>query len=192
MKIIIATPLFPPEIAEPAPYVKNLASKLSNEHKIAIVAYANFVEKIKEVKIKKTTKKQLLLLRLLKYTYLLLKESAGADIIYSQNAVASGFPAIIVGFLRRKPVIVRFLSDESWERSKQLKLTRKNLKNFFKKPPKNLKIRLLIPLQRFVLKRSKKIFAPTEELRKTLIEKYKQSILLNASSKNQAPRLSRT
>lgn len=130
MKIIIATPIYPPEIAEPAQYVKKLASRWSDKHEVVIITYANAVEKIPNVKIVAINKHWPLLLRFIKYTFNLLKMAQGADIIYAQNAVAVGLPAIIVKTLLNIPVVIRFAEDEAWKRSIQLGLTTKSMNGF--------------------------------------------------------------
>src|SRR3989344_9051256 len=39
MKIVLATALYPPDIAPPAPYVKELATRLAANHEVTIVTY---------------------------------------------------------------------------------------------------------------------------------------------------------
>jgi hypothetical protein len=41
MKIVIATPIYPPELGGPATYTKELATRLANIHDITIVAFTN-------------------------------------------------------------------------------------------------------------------------------------------------------
>jgi glycosyltransferase involved in cell wall biosynthesis len=120
MKIIIATPLFPPELGEPAQYVFELAKRLKESHQIVVVTYANHVEPIDGVRIKKVSKNQHTLIRLYKYTRVLMRSAQKADVIYAQRGVASGLPAIIAGWLSKVPVVINYIEDEAWERLNHL------------------------------------------------------------------------
>lgn len=174
MKIIIATPLYPPETAEPAPYVKELAKHLSGAHEITIVAYASTSEKIKNAKLITIDKRRPLFIRLTKYLIELFKASRNADVIYMQNSLAVGLPALIVGYLRNTPVAIRFTEDEGWKRAFYARLTKKKLNEFLDKPDVgNLKIRLIMRAQGFILRRAQVIIVPSECLRDALIKTYR-------------------
>lgn len=67
MKIVLATPLYPPDIAAPALYVKELAKRIATLHDVTIVAYANLPETMPEVRMIAVSKRQPLPLRLLTY-----------------------------------------------------------------------------------------------------------------------------
>jgi len=173
MKIIIATPLYPPETAEPASYIKELAKHLSNKHEITIVAYANTSEKIKNTKLITINKRRPLFIRLIKYFIEIFKASRNADIIYIQNSLAVGFPAIIACFLRKMPIVIRFTEDEAWKRAVYMRLTKKKLNEFLDKPDiGNLKIRLIMYAQGFILRQAQTVIVPSEYLRDTLIKTY--------------------
>lgn len=173
MKILIATPLYPPEIGGPSTYVKELAERIKNTHKVTIVAYANTGEAIKGVKLILVRKKNQLFIRLIKYFIALYKESAGVDVIYAQNAVASGFPAVIVGKIRNIPVVIKFVGDEAWERASQLRQTNKKLEDFLEKPEGNLKIKILMKIQRFSLQGASLVTTPSVYLGKAITKTYK-------------------
>lgn len=172
MKIIVATPMYPPEIAEPAPYVKEVSRRLSGEHTITIVSYANIVEKLPQGTFIAINKKDPLPIRLLKYTYTLFRASRAQDIIYVQGGTAAGLPAIIVGYLRGIPVVLRFSEDEAWERAIQEGLTTKSLESFLKKPEVNFHIRVIMWLQKFALHGATVIITTSHHQKDTLIRKY--------------------
>ncbi|MFZ3044224.1 MAG: hypothetical protein WA058_03935, partial [Minisyncoccia bacterium] len=67
MKIILATPVYPPEIGGPATYTKELATRLRGEHEIVIVAYASTSEILSGTTLYVASKRRPLPLRLLKY-----------------------------------------------------------------------------------------------------------------------------
>lgn len=190
MKIIIATPLYPPDIAEPAPYVKELAKNLRHKHDITVVAYANNPEKISRVKIVAVSKRDWLPVRLIKYTLALYKASKGTDVIYVQNGPSVDFPAIIVGKITGINVIIRFSHDKAWERAVQLRLTDKNQEEFLKYSNGNLQVRLIMALQKFAFRQALLITAPSVYLTTIIanaykIEKKRIIVLYNPPEKEQ-------
>jgi len=175
MNIIFTTSLYPPEIGDPANYVKKIAQKLSKEkkHDIKVITYANEVEETKSFSVIKIKKRCFLFFRIFKFFFKLLKMSKNTDLIYSQNSIASTLPSILVKKIRKIPLILRFREDESWERSQYLKLSEKKLDSFLKNPIKNKKIRLIKYLQSYILSQSDLILSPSETTKKIIEKHYK-------------------
>jgi hypothetical protein len=115
MKIVLATPLYPPDIAEPAPYIKELAKRLAKTDEVTIVTYGNIPEEVSGVRILTVSKQRFLPFRLMAYTAVLLKAVHGAHIFYTQNGPSVELPALIVSFLTRAKRVVR-LGDETAHR----------------------------------------------------------------------------
>lgn len=113
MRILITTPLYPPDIAPSATYVKELARRLSFEHKVAILAYGHLPEEINSVEIKVVNKRKMLLLRLIKYTIALFSMASKADIIYSENGPSVELPLGIFRLLKRKALILHIGDKEA-------------------------------------------------------------------------------
>lgn len=172
MKIILATPVYPPEFGGPATYTKGLALKLKNEHEIVIVAYASTSEPIPGTTLFIASKRRPLPLRLLKFTFDLFRASRGADVIYVQNAMAAGLPAVLVGMLRRIPVVLKFVGDEAWERASQKRLTEKRLEEFLASPEGGLGTRLRMLIQGFVLRHCDIVTTPSLYLRDAIVRTY--------------------
>ncbi len=106
MKIVLATPLYPPDIAEPAPYVKELAKRLSQKHEITIVAYGRLPEEVQGVRIIAVDKRRPLVLRLFRYTFALWSALRKADVIYAQNGASVELPVAIIVFFTRRPLVI--------------------------------------------------------------------------------------
>lgn len=172
MKIVVATPMYPPEIAEPAPYVKEASRRLSVDHEVTIVAYASTSEKTPGANLITVDKRKPLPVRLLKYTYTLFRASRDAEIIYVQGGTAAGLPAVIVGHLRNIPVVLRFNEDEAWERATQQGLTKKSLEEFLKNPDVNFHIRVIMLLQKIALSMASVVITTSHHQRDVLIRKY--------------------
>src|SRR3989344_4567079 len=183
MKIVGAPPLCPPEIGGPATYVKELAERLSHrtgtaeglreEHQVTIVAYASTAEPIPGVRLITASKRRMLPVRLLKFTYLLYKAARGADVLYVQNAVAAGLPAIVVHKLLGIPVVLKFVGDEAWERATQLRQTTKHLEEFLATPEGSVKIRMILFLQGWVLRRATAVTTPSAYLADAIARTYR-------------------
>jgi glycosyltransferase involved in cell wall biosynthesis len=178
MKIILATPLYPPEIEHLSTYVKDLAEHLKNDHQITVLAYAGQVEKTSGVNIFTINKHQPLWLRILVYTFKLFKLARSADLIYAQNAVASGLPAILVKYLLKIPVVINFAEDEAWKRALHDDLTTKSFPDFLASPIANRKIRLFKNLQGWVLRRATAIVVSSETLAQIVARTYRLSAKL--------------
>lgn len=118
MKIILATPLYPPDVAEPAPYVKELAKRLADgAHEVTIVAYARLPEKVPGVHIVATNKHKPLPVRLIWYTWMLWRAARTADVVYAQNGASVELPAGLVTFFMRCSFIIRIGDSAAHERA---------------------------------------------------------------------------
>lgn len=118
MKIVLATPLYPPDIAPLAPYVKELAKRLADSmHEVTVVTYAYLPEKVPGVHIVAVNKRKLLPVRLIQYTWLLWRAAKTADVVYAQNGASVELPAGLVTFFVRCPFIIRIGDNAAHERA---------------------------------------------------------------------------
>lgn len=173
MKIVLATPIYPPEIGGPATYTKELCERLHNQHEITVVAYTDVREAFAGTTLAAISKQRPLPIRLIKYFFTVLKVSKKTDLIYVQNAVAAGFPVAIVSIITGKPFILKFVGDEAWERATQNKKTKKLLEDFLEHPEGGLRTTLMMALQGFVLRRAKIVTTPSEYLGKAIQKTYR-------------------
>ena len=172
MKIILATPLYPPEIGGPATYIKELCERINKTHEIVVVAYANNALPQPGVKLIAVSKKQPLAVRLFKYFLALWKAAKEADLIYAQSAVAAGLPAALVACLRNQPLVVKFVGDEAWERAVQSRQTQKSLEEFLAKPEGKIKIKMMMAVEKFVLRRAAIVTTPSDYLKNIIVRAY--------------------
>lgn len=105
MRILIATPLFPPDIAEPAPYVKELATRLSASDQVTVLMYGHLPEKVSGVPYVCIDKRAHLLTRLYQYSRALLRASRDADVVHVLNGPSTELPALILTLFSRTPVV---------------------------------------------------------------------------------------
>ena len=174
MKILLATPLYPPEIGGPATYTKEIATVLRKKHDVTVLAYtAKNPEPIEGVQLFFVDKLKILPYRLFVFfmtAYTLAKE---VDVIYVQNAVAAGLPAVLAGILRKKPVVLKFVGDESWERAVLAGKTKKLLVDFLHNPDGGLQSFILRHIQKFVLQHVTVLTTPSKYLGEEIKKAYK-------------------
>ncbi len=173
MKIILSTPIYPPEIGGPATYTKELVERLHDTHQITIIAYTNNQKKIPGSKLISIDKQQKTIVRLWKFFIAIYKEAKSAEVLYVQNAMAAGFPTVLAAMLRNKPVILKFVGDEAWERATQHKKTTKQLQDFMKNPDGGLKINFMRYIQGWVLRHCDIVTTPSQYLGDLISKTYK-------------------
>jgi len=106
MKVVIATALFPPDIAEPAPYTKTLARRLAGEHEVTVVLYGRLPESVPAVRYVCVDKRRALPFRLIAYTRALLHEARHADVLHVENGSSVELPVLVVSLISRTPFVL--------------------------------------------------------------------------------------
>jgi glycosyltransferase involved in cell wall biosynthesis len=173
MKILVATPLYPPDIGGPATYTVELAERLHGEHELTVVAYADVPQPLEGARLIAVSKQQPLPVRLIKYGLALWKASKNVEVIYAQNALAAGLPAMLVGRMRRLPVVIKFVGDEAWERASALHQTKKRLEEFLRHPEGSFRVKLMMAIQGYVLRHVSRVSTPSAYLSQELIRAYR-------------------
>jgi len=106
MKILIATPLYPPEIGGPATYTALLERELPKRGvEVRVVKFADVRSSHK-------------IIRHLKFLWLVFKNARGCDLVYAQDPVSVGLPALFATKLRRKKFVLKVVGDYAWEQGK--------------------------------------------------------------------------
>lgn len=173
MKIVIATPIYPPEIGGPATYTKEIVSLLAKEHEVTVVAYTDDTRNPEGATLLSVSKQSRLPVRLWRFFKAVRKAAKEADVLYVQNAMAAGLPTVLAGKLTGTPVVLKFVGDESWERATQHNLTSKRLQAFLESPEENLKIKLMRKLQGWVLRQAMIVTTPSQYLGEVIQSAYR-------------------
>jgi len=105
MNILIATPLFPPDTAESARYVKELARRLSKDHAVHVLLYGYLPERVAGVAFTCVDKRWPTVIRLLHYFMTLWREIRRADLVFAENGSSVELPVGLMSLLTNKPVI---------------------------------------------------------------------------------------
>lgn len=106
MKIVLATHLYPPDIAQPAPYVKELARRLSQQHTVTVVSLGMLPEIIAGVVHVPVSKSDILPVRVFKTFLAFLKVANKNDVCIVENGAAIALPALLALFFVRTPIIL--------------------------------------------------------------------------------------
>jgi glycosyltransferase involved in cell wall biosynthesis len=106
-RVLIATGLFPPEGGGPATYSKALDDLLpARGFEVDVLPFRN-VRKFPKV------------IRHIAYFFLLLKRGMRADIIFAQDPISVGLPAMLASKVLRKKFVLKMVGDYAWEQSTQ-------------------------------------------------------------------------
>lgn len=105
MKILILSPLFPPDTGAPADYVKELAARLAPEHETKLLVYGYLPESVTSVTIQAIDKRSLLPFRLFSYTKALLTYR-DADLLLVQNAPSVELPLLLARLILKVPYVL--------------------------------------------------------------------------------------
>jgi hypothetical protein len=112
MRITIATPLYPPDIKEPAPYVKEIASRLASNHVVTVLAYNHVPEDVPGVRIVCIEKSEPTLMRIVRFFVALYFLAKNTDVLYVQNGPSVELPILLyLSITRKRPHIVVRLGD---------------------------------------------------------------------------------
>jgi glycosyltransferase involved in cell wall biosynthesis len=143
MKVVIASGIYPPEVGGPAPYAKGVKESLEkNSHEAPLVIFSPF-------------RKYPSGIRHLLYTFKLFRVARTSDAIFAFDTYSVGVPAVIVGKLLRKPVVIRIGGDFMWEQYIERTRELVPLPHFYeKKRNLSFKERVEFFLTRYILRRA--------------------------------------
>lgn len=141
MKIVLATPIYPPEIGGPSQYVKNLSERFEKKGIQAEVVSYNSIKKVPQP------------LRFIAYFLALLKSVKKAEIIYAFNLISCGLPAYCISTIFQKKFVVRLGGDFLWERKTESDNIGQSLKEYYQQP-KSFKEKFFIFIINNILKKS--------------------------------------
>lgn len=177
MKILISTPIFPPEIGGPATYTVEVSRRLQEKgHRIRIVAFSDakpLASDLEVAAVRVYYKVFGTLFRQMRFFFTLLASVKGMDLIYLQDPMVVGVASLLVGKLVRKPLVLKFVGDSVWEKEYSRRRTDQDLDGFLSSPPKSLAVKLRIALLRIVLGSMNRILAPSHFLRDILVKHYR-------------------
>jgi len=153
MKLVIATPLYPPEIGGPATYAKLLEEGLPEK--------GIDVELVKFSAVRHLPK----IIRHFVYFLRVRRALARADVALALDGVSVGLPTYIASWILRKPFVVKIVGDYAWEQGQQRFGITASLDEFVRLNDVPLAVRFLRTIQTGVAKRARLVIVPSEYLK---------------------------
>ncbi|MFA5830712.1 MAG: glycosyltransferase family 4 protein [Candidatus Paceibacterota bacterium] len=151
-RLLIATPLYPPEIGGPAAYVKFLEENLpKDQFDIEVIQFAD-------------VKHLPYIIRHAVFFWKIFRRAKYADIVYALDPLGVGLPAGIAAKLRSKKFLLRIAGDRAWETAQQKFGSTESLDTFSVSRAYALPIRVLKFGQTLCAKMAIKIIVPGEYL----------------------------
>jgi hypothetical protein len=174
-KILISTPLFPPEVAYPAAFSKKLAKHLSAcGYDVVVATFSDFPEKIEGVEVLHVKKSHNIFVRLILFYLLLFKlfysspfgggREGGVDIVILKQAGFSSFLTLVVAIIFRVKTVLKMKEDEVEVRVKNQKVSADSFVVWRVKK-----------LQQFIFKHVNFILFDNESLKSKILKEYNLS-----------------
>lgn len=174
MRILIATPLYPPNIGGPATYAKILHDELPKRGASVEVISYGFVRHLPKI---------------FAYPFYACKvfwEARNADLLLALDPVHTGISSWLAATIWQKKFVVRIAGDYAWEQGKQRFGVADALDEFIKKPSRefSLPVRILRRVQTFVARHAEHIIVPSKYFKNVIlswgIEEAKVAVVYNA------------
>jgi glycosyltransferase involved in cell wall biosynthesis len=148
MKLVIATPLYPPEIGGPSYYAKGLEESFKKlGHEVAVVAYGSL-------------RKLPTGLSHLAYFFRIFPKLKGADAVIALDTASVALPTFFAAKLRGVPLVIRTGGDFVWEHYLERSGDLIPLPFFYNEPRKlSFKEKLVFVLTRYVVRRTTLVFS---------------------------------
>ncbi|MEA2701842.1 MAG: hypothetical protein QOE22_551 [Candidatus Parcubacteria bacterium] len=153
MRLLIATPLYPPEPGGPATYAKLLEEGLP--------ALGVDVSVVKFGDVRHLPK----LVRHFAYMRRLVRKGRSADVILVLDPVSTGFPAALAALFLRKRLVLRVGGDYAWEQGKQRFGITQSLDDFVRTGRVPLPVAILRSVESWVAHRARLVITPSEYLK---------------------------
>ena len=148
MKILIATGIYPPDIGGPATYSKLLNDELPKRgYDVEVLSFGE-VRGLPKI------------IRHIVYFLKILKRGRGKDIIFAQDTVSVGLPAMLASKILKKTFLIRVAGDYGWEQAVQRFGVKEGIDEFQSKKY-GLSVELLRWIQKIVVKKSDKVITPS-------------------------------
>ena len=129
MKIVIATPLFPPDTGALAAYVKELARRLAQTHAVTIILYGRLPEQVEGVRFVCMDKRRPLPVRIVHFFFALRRAVRDADILFAENGSSTELPAALVVLVSGTPLVLH-MGDPAAREYAHRRFTRRVIERF--------------------------------------------------------------
>lgn len=154
MRLLIATPLYPPELGGPATYTQILERRLPEAGMaVSVVKFSD-------------TKRYPKLIRHIVFMLRIAKEAKHADAILALDPVSTGLPAAIAAKIAKKPFLLKVVGDYAWEQGAQRFGVSQTLDEFVATEQTNPMVRTLQCIESWVAQQATQVLVPSEYLKR--------------------------
>lgn len=165
-KLLIVTPIYPPEIGGPASYIPELINHLPKNITTHVITFSK--PSVSTPKIKAESSSEVVkiplsgnfIFRQLRLALQLIKLVPQFETVYAQGTLTVGLTSVVFAKLFGKKSLIKFVGDEVWESTRS-----KTLEEFYKSKPASISLLL----HRLVLKLVDTIVVPSDYLKEFLI-----------------------
>ena len=154
MKIVLATPLYPPQGGGPATYARLLVEHSSDT--IVLVKFSD-VQNLPKV------------FRHVAYFFKVFAVARSADVVFALDPVSTGFPTFLAASVARKPFVVKIVGDYAWEQGRQRFGIIVDLDRFVRVGRVPFPVAFLRSIQTYVARRANRIIVPSHYLEKIVL-----------------------
>lgn len=188
-RVVVATGLYPPEIGGPATYSKLLVDELPQRGIGVRVVPFRSVRSLPRI------------LRHAAYFWRVLRASRGADIIFAQDPVSVGLPALVASRILGKKFILKIVGDYAWEQF-QIKNEKRKIKNEnaklktveeFQEKRYDALTEMRRLVQKFVARHASRVIVPSEYLKRIVthwgVPEEKIAVIYNAFMRPSTPEM---
>lgn len=173
MRLLLVTPVFPPDIGRLETYVKAFSARLAKRHQVTVVTYGEVPERVADVRVVAVSKGDKTFRRLLRFTFRLWREAKGARALFVYDGASVGVPALVVGGLRGIPVVRCVMDDEAYRRFVGKTHEDVSLETFASQPIADRRLGFIHRLEAYVLKKAQAIVMPSAYLRELFAQTYR-------------------
>lgn len=169
MKLLILTPIFPPEPGGPAKYTSEIMSRLS-DWDIEVITFTNDIAIKHQRNVTFISTHHSSIVRQFSFFIQGLFKGKGADTILILEPLVVGLCGLLVSTILRKKLICKYVGDPSWEHARFNFPKTKDLKSYLLDKSRRTDWRYL--LTKLVLFNSRSIIVPSMYMKKLLIDCY--------------------
>lgn len=166
MRLLITTGIFPPDIGGPATYVPTIAKALTERgHTVTVLTtsepeHLRWDDSIHTFPVIRMNRRQKIWKRLPNYVAQILRYGRTADVIYTNGIY---FETAIANKFLRKPLVMKIVGDEAWERSVRKGWTKDGFEDF-QRNLQSWQAELFKRLRSWYAKQASKIVVPSKYL----------------------------
>ncbi len=152
-RVLIATPLYPPDAGGPATYARLLETELPQKGIAVTVVRFGDVRHMPKV------------FRHIAYTWMVLRAARNVNSILALDPVSVGLPALVAARLSRTRFLVKVVGDYAWEQGTQRFGITASLDTFVRTKHVPVLVSILRMIQRAVVARAESIIVPSNYLK---------------------------